>query len=77
LAPDLSERHSPIIGFGLNNGGFGVIELMRSKPNVIWSMELQKNSPVSIVKACKLNKKKPSKAPVKKESELDDLIEEE
>ena len=77
LAPDLSERASPIIGFGLSNGGFGVIELMRTKPHVIWSMELQKNSPVSIVKACRLNKKVPStKAQTKKEGELDDLIEE-
>lgn len=79
LAPEFSERHSPIIGFGLNNGGIGVIELMRSKPRVIWSMELSKNDPVSIVRACKLDKSKPvakNKAKIKKESELDDLMEE-
>ena len=55
-----------------------MIELMRSKPHVIWSMELQKNNPVSIVKACKLNKNSPSagKGKAKNDAnELDDLIE--
>lgn len=31
LADDLTERQSPILGFGLANGGIGVIELMRNK----------------------------------------------
>jgi hypothetical protein len=35
----LSERKSPIIGFGLANGGIGVIEFMRSKTQEIWSLE--------------------------------------
>jgi|APCry1669189844_1035258.scaffolds.fasta_scaffold219357_1 hypothetical protein len=31
LSEDKSERQSPILGFGLANGGIGVIELMRNK----------------------------------------------
>ena len=59
IAPDLSERSSPIIGYGLNNGEIGVIELMRNKPAVLWSVhpnQIESCSPVSIVKTCRLNK---------------------
>ena len=30
MSPDLSERQGPIIGYGLGNGGIGVLELMRA-----------------------------------------------
>lgn len=30
MGPDLSERQGPIIGYGLGNGGIGVLELMRA-----------------------------------------------
>jgi len=30
MGPDMSERQGPIIGYGLSNGGIGVIELMRN-----------------------------------------------
>ena len=30
MGPDLSERQSPIIGYGLSNGGIGCVELMRN-----------------------------------------------
>ena len=62
LSPDLSERSSPIIGFGLANGGIGVIELMRNKSKEFWSLEpIQMQggdcAPVSLVKTSKLEKK--------------------
>lgn len=62
LAPEFSERQSPILGFGLANGGIGVIELMRQKTQVMWSLEPSQMvngncAPVSLVKSCKLNKK--------------------
>ena len=31
MAPDLSERQCPIIGYGLQSGGIGVLELMRNQ----------------------------------------------
>ena len=37
LSDELTEaRNSPMLGFGLVNGGIGVIELMRNKSTVIW-----------------------------------------
>lgn len=59
MAPELSERQSPVIGYGLSNGEVGVIELMRAKSQLLWSLDpnqMEKCAPVSIVKACKLNK---------------------
>lgn len=41
LSQDLSERSSPIVGYGLNNGEIGVVELMRAKSMTLWSMEAQ------------------------------------
>lgn len=62
LSSDISERQSPIIGFGLANGGIGVIELMRNKSKEYWSLEpIQMNdgdcAPVSLVKTGNLSKK--------------------
>ena len=62
MGPDLSERQGPIIGYGLSNGGIGVIELMRASSQTLWSMDqIQINggdcAPVSIVRICKLGKK--------------------
>ena len=62
LSADISERQSPILGFGLANGGIGVIELMRSKSREYWSLEpIQMNdgdcAPVSLVKVCNLHKR--------------------
>lgn len=61
LSVDISERQSPIMGFGLANGGIGLIELMRNKSREYWSLEpIQMNmgecAPVSLVKTCNLNK---------------------
>lgn len=39
LSSELSDRQSPIVGFGLANGGIGVIEFMRNKTQVMWSLE--------------------------------------
>lgn len=32
-------RNSPILGYGLANGGIGVLELMRNRSQVIWSLD--------------------------------------
>lgn len=74
LCPDLSTRSSPIIAYGLANGEIGVLELMRSKSMVLWNLEASQISsgqgaPVSLVKACNLNKSKiPGGASPKKRS---------
>ena len=39
MGPDLSERQGPIIGYGLGNGGIGVLELMRNSSQTLWSMD--------------------------------------
>lgn len=76
----MSPRSSPIIGYGLANGEIGVLELMRSKSMILWNLESSQISqglgaPVSLVKACNLNKKhkvgaaSPKKRP--KESKAD------
>lgn len=39
LATELSERQSPIIGYGLSNGEVGVIELMRMAAKPMWSLD--------------------------------------
>lgn len=52
LAPEMTHRHCPIIGYGLKNGGIGCLELTRDEPVVMWSLEgSQTNgSSVSVVK---------------------------
>jgi hypothetical protein len=35
----LSERQSPVIGYGLSSGEVGVLELMRGKPDPLWSLD--------------------------------------
>ena len=62
LSDEQTERQSPVVGFGLANGGIGIIELMRNKSKVLWQLEpiqMQDGecAPVSIVKCCKLDKK--------------------
>lgn len=60
LSAALSERKCPIVGYGLSSGEIGVIELMRSQPNLLWSLDpsqIQKNAPARIVKVCQLDKK--------------------
>jgi hypothetical protein len=39
MSPDLSERQSPIIGYGLSNGGIGVLELMRNQAQSLWELD--------------------------------------
>ena len=51
-----------MLGFGLSNGGIGVIELMRNKSAMIWQLEpiqMQDGdcAPVSLVRICHLEKK--------------------
>jgi hypothetical protein len=59
LSPDLSERKCPVVGYGLNSGEVGVIELMRAQSNHLWSLDpsqIQNNAPARIVKVCQLKK---------------------
>ena len=75
MAPELSERQSPVIGFGLSSGEVGVIEMMRAKSSLLWSLDpnqMEKCAPVSIVKACKLGKQNMSGG--QDPSEMHDLI---
>lgn len=56
------QRSSPILGYGLANGGIGVVELMRNRSQTIWSLDpIQMQggecAPVSLVKMCRLDKK--------------------
>lgn len=49
-----------MVGYGLSSGEIGVIELMRTQPNLLWSLDpsqIQKNAPARIVKVCQLDKK--------------------
>lgn len=39
LSPNLSERNSPVIGYGLSSGEIGVIEMMRAQSNLLWSLD--------------------------------------
>ena len=39
LAPELTHRYCPIVGYGLKNGGVGCIELTRDEPIIMWSLE--------------------------------------
>ena len=56
------QRSSPILGYGLANGGIGVVELMRNRSQTIWQLDpIQMQggecAPVSLVKMCRLDKK--------------------
>ena len=63
LSDELTEgRESPMLGFGLENGGIGVVELMRSKSRMLWYLEpIQMQggdcAPVSLVKIYHLERK--------------------
>jgi hypothetical protein len=39
LAPEMTHRYCPVVGYGLKNGGIGCIELTRDEPVVLWSLE--------------------------------------
>ncbi len=56
LADELTHRHSPVLGFGLKNGGIGCIELTRDEPVILWMVEgTQTNgSSVAVVRTCNI-----------------------
>ena len=60
LGPDLSPDTYPVIGYGLDTGEIGVLELLKNKVKVVWS-QIENQSPVSIVKTCKLGKQNQQK----------------
>ena len=55
LSPVLSDRKCPVIGYGLSSGEIGVLELMRTQPNLLWSLDpsqISNNAPARVVNVC-------------------------
>ena len=52
---EMTHRHSPVVGYGLKNGGIGCLELTRDTSVIMWSLEgTQTNgSSVAVIKTLK------------------------
>lgn len=77
LAPVLSKKKCPMIGYGLKSGEVGVIELMRGQPNLLWSLDpkqISKCAPTRLVKTCNLHKKNLTTGNAEDDESSHDLI---